>query len=184
MDEDRGHRSPDREDPLQRLGRMLTPPAWLVQELQHRLVLFLNHVVMQEPVAQARMRKQQGHAIRAQWRDFSLQLQISPAGLFELAPEREPDLHVHVEQPSLAALLRGALKGHRPAIRIDGDVHLAGDLQWLADNLRWDVEEDLARLIGDAPAHAVGELGRSLAQALRGFAGPRAGSDDGGGGSA
>ena len=42
-----------------------------------------------------------------------------------------------------------------------------------ADNVSWDVEEDLARLIGDAPAHAVAQAGRRAAQALRGFVGAR-----------
>ena len=40
----------------------------------------------------------------------------------------------------------------------------------LADHLRWDVEEDLARLLGDVPAHAVASAGRALAAALRQFA--------------
>ena len=54
-------------------------------------------------------------------------------------------------------------------MRIDGDVQFAGDIQWLADNLRWDVEDDLARLIGDVPAHTLANLAGSAAQALRGF---------------
>ena len=30
----------------------LRPPEWVVDELQNRVVLFLNHVLMQEPQAQ------------------------------------------------------------------------------------------------------------------------------------
>ncbi len=33
----------------------LQPPAWAVDEAQHRLVLLLNHVLMQEPEATARL---------------------------------------------------------------------------------------------------------------------------------
>ena len=42
-------------------------------------------------------------------------------------------------------------------------------MAWLADNLRWDVEEDLARVLGDVPAHALVDAGRRLLQALRPF---------------
>ena len=34
----------------------------------------------------------------------------------------------------------------------------AAEVQWLVDHVRWDLEEDLARLFGDAPAHAMGEV--------------------------
>jgi ubiquinone biosynthesis protein UbiJ len=39
-------------------------------------------------------------------------------------------------------------------VRIEGDVQLAAEVNWLVDHVRWDMEEDLSRLMGDAPAHA------------------------------
>jgi ubiquinone biosynthesis protein UbiJ len=39
------------------------------------------------------------------------------------------------------------------------------------DHVRWDVEEDLARAIGDVPAHTLAQAARRAAQALRGFVG-------------
>ena len=52
-----------------------------------------------------------------------------------------------VTQTALPALLGTVARGEKPAVTIDGDVQLAAELAWLSDNLRWDVEEDLARLI-------------------------------------
>jgi ubiquinone biosynthesis protein UbiJ len=52
-------------------------------------------------------------------------------------------------------------------VQIEGDVQLAAELAWLSDNLRWDFEEDLARLLGDIPAHALADAGRKLVAALR-----------------
>jgi ubiquinone biosynthesis protein UbiJ len=46
-------------------------------------------------------------------------------------------------------------------------VQLAAEVAWLADNLRWDIEEDLARVLGDVPAHALAQAARRLVQALR-----------------
>ena len=45
---------------LQRVLAGPQPPAWLVRELQHRLVLFLNHVLMQEREAMERLTRQRG----------------------------------------------------------------------------------------------------------------------------
>jgi ubiquinone biosynthesis accessory factor UbiJ len=56
---------------------------------------------------------------------------------------------------------------------IAGDVQLAAEVNWLVDNVRWDVEEDLSRLVGDVPAHAIGDAGRALVKALRQFIGER-----------
>jgi ubiquinone biosynthesis protein UbiJ len=44
-------------------------------------------------------------------------------------------------------------------------------VQWLIDHVRWDIEEDLSRLVGDAPAHAVGQALRRMGEAVRQFAG-------------
>ena len=162
---------------LGQLAGSLKAPSWLVDELQHRLVLFLNHVLMQEPEAQARLARQQGRVVRVQWRGFSMQLAATPAGLCELAPVAEPDLLLTVTDSSPLDLARGALRGDRPAVRIEGDVQFAAEVNWLVDHVRWDAEEDLSRLVGDAPAHTIAGIGRGMAQALRTFVGKLPGQD-------
>jgi ubiquinone biosynthesis protein UbiJ len=164
-------------DALGKLAGNLKAPSWLVDELQHRLVLFLNHVLMQEPEAQARLARQPGRVVRVQWRGFSMQLAATPAGLCELAPVAEPDLLLTVTDSSPLDLARGALRGDRPAVRIEGDVQFAAEVNWLVDHVRWDAEEDLSRLVGDAPAHTIAGIGRGMAQALRTFVGKLPGQD-------
>ena len=164
-------------DTLSQLAQKLRPPAWLVDESQQRLVLFLNHVLMQEPEAQARLARQAGRVVRAQWRDFSLQLAATPAGLWELSPAAKPDLLLTVTDTSPLDLAKSALKGDKPGVRIEGDVQFAAEVNWLVDHLRWDAEEDLARLIGDAPAHTLANLGRGMADALRSFVNKLPGRD-------
>ncbi len=161
----------------ERAAQAVQPPAWLVHETQQRLVLFLNHVLMQEPQAMERMVRQSGRVARVQWRQFSLALLVTPAGLFNLAETGSaPDLCLEVLDTNPIALAQAALRGDKPGIRIEGDVQLAADLQWLAENVSWDVEEDLARVIGDVPAHTLANLARTAAQAVRQFVGRRAGS--------
>ncbi|CAN7260960.1 SCP2 domain-containing protein [Acidovorax sp. Leaf78] len=150
------------------------PPQWLVHEVQQRVVLFLNHVLMQEKEAMDRLVRQKGRIARVQWRAYSMALVITPAGLFNVAPEAAtPDLRLEVTETSPFALAQTALRGDKPTIRIEGDVQLAAEINWLVDHVRWDVEEDLARVIGDAPAHTVAQVARKAAQALRQFVGAR-----------
>ncbi len=155
---------------LESLASRFQPPAWVVEEGQQRLVLFLNHVLMQEKQAQERLLRQQGRTVHARWGVFAIDLIVTPAGLVDRAPLSDmPDLLLTVEAQSPWRLAQSALSGKAPPVRIEGDVQLAAELGWLAENLRWDAEEDLSRLIGDAPAHTVASLGRRLLAGLQLF---------------
>ena len=160
------------------------PPVWAVDEVQRRIVLLLNHVLMQESAATSRLVRQQGHVVLVQWRNFFIRFLITPAGLLDLAGEdAKPDLSLTATDASPAVIAQSLLRGDKPAIRIEGDVQLAADVNWLVDHVRWDVEDDLARIVGDAPAHSFGQLARRMAQVLRQFVATSASRDADGAGS-
>ena len=165
------------EDVVQKLGATLQPPAWAVQEVQRRIVLLLNHVLQQEPEAMARLTRQQGRVLLFHWREFEFKLLLTPAGLLDLAAADTPsDLTLSVTEPSPVALMRAALAGDKPAVRIEGDVQLAADISWLVEHVRWDIEEDLARLLGDVPAHGLAEAARRALAGLRQWLTPSRGA--------
>ena len=148
------------------------PFPWLIDEAQQRVILFINHVLMQEPVARERLQRQKGRSIQLVWRDFVFQCVCTPAGLMEWMPTQasdKPDLILQVNEPSPLVLAKAALQGEKPPIRIEGDVQLAAEVNWLIDHVRWDAEEDLSRIIGDAPAHMVAQNAKKLIDALRNF---------------
>jgi ubiquinone biosynthesis protein UbiJ len=146
------------------------PPAWVVDEGQQRLVLFLNHVLMQEKQAQDRLLRQKGRVVHIQWGLFTLYLVVTPAGLVDRAPaSTKPDLLLSVATASPLVVMQSVMAGKPPPVKIDGDVQLAAELGWLAENLRWDAEEDLSRLIGDAPAHALADVAGRLLTGLKQF---------------
>jgi ubiquinone biosynthesis protein UbiJ len=155
---------------LESIAARFQPPAWVVDEGQQRLVLFLNHVLMQEKQAQDRLLRQKGRVVHLQWGLFSIDLVVTPAGLVDRAsPSAKPDLSLAVATESPLVALQSVMAGKPPPVKIEGDVQLAAELGWLAENLRWDAEEDLSRLIGDAPAHAVADAGRKLFDGLKQF---------------
>jgi ubiquinone biosynthesis protein UbiJ len=157
---------------LQSLLGSLKPPPWVVDELQNRVVLFLNHVLMQEPQAQERLRRQQGKPVKVQWGDVHLSLTATAAGLLERpAAGAVPELTMTLTQRSPFALAQSLIAGEKPGVDIQGDVQLAAEVAWLVDNVRWDVEEDLSRIVGDAAAHTLVRVAGAAAQAVKAFVG-------------
>src|SRR3954471_3252487 len=99
-------------DIFEKLAGGLQPPAWMVDEIQRRMVLLVNHVLMQEPEAQARLARQSGRVLPAQWRSFVVRLVATPAGLLDLAPQAvAPDLTLTLTETSAWGLAQVALRG-------------------------------------------------------------------------
>ncbi len=117
---------------LQSLATRLQPPAWVVDETQQRLVLFLNHVLMQEKEAQNRLARKKGSVLHVRWGVFAMDVVITPAGLLDRAqPTAKPDLLVSVAAESPFTIVQSALAGKAPPVKIEGDVQLAAELGWL-----------------------------------------------------
>lgn len=157
---------------LQSLLGSLKPPEWVVDELQNRVVLFLNHVLMQEPQAQERLKRQKGKPVKVQWGEVHLTLAATAAGLLERpGAAAVPELTVTLTQTSPFALAQSVIAGEKPGVDIQGDVQLAAEVAWLVDNVRWDVEEDLSRFVGDAAAHTLVRVASTASQAVKSFIG-------------
>jgi len=95
---------------------------------------------------------------------------VTPAGLIEWCGTElpnEPDLRVSVDASNPALAMAQALAGTRPKVDIAGDAAFATDLNWLFDNLRWDVQDDLAGIVGAAAAREITRIAGGIAAGLR-----------------
>jgi len=127
-------------------------------------------VLMQKSEAMGRLARQKGQVLLVQWRSLHFKLVATPAGLLDLAePEATPDLVMTMTDESPLALAQTALRGEKPSVRIEGDVQLAAEVNWLTEHVRWDIEEDLARVMGDVPAHTLSQMAQSMVGTLRQF---------------
>jgi ubiquinone biosynthesis accessory factor UbiJ len=129
--------------------------------LETPFVLALNRLLEAEPWARERLAPFAGETVE-------LRAPYLPAVRFaiveggRLAVGGEASLRISLRTGALAGLARGEDHFMREA-DIEGNARLAQEVLHLARHLRWDFEEDLAKVLGDAPAHA-------MAQALRGLA--------------
>lgn len=177
--------------------RSYNPPAMMealsavvAPAVLERVTLLLNHVVAAEPAAMQRLQPHAGRSVVLDWDDWpgllprlpALALRITPAGLFERLDGAEaPDLRLGLDAGNPMQFAAQLMAGERPRLSIQGDSALAADMAWLTENLRWDVEDDLAGLIGDVPARTLAQIGRAvftqLAAAARAMSAWRGGKD-------
>ena len=152
--------------------------ALLAPALLERLTLVINHVLAAETVATDKLRPHAGRTVSLtlnQWPALlpappPLAWRVTPAGLLEwcgLHGAAPADLAVQVDAANPALLMARALGGTPPAVQIDGDAQLAADVNWLLQNLRWDVAAELERFFGPVVAQQVHQMGSMLAGALR-----------------
>jgi ubiquinone biosynthesis protein UbiJ len=153
-----------------------------------RLILLANHVLSSEAVAMQKLQPFSGRRIAikvtsaasqtpflralAAWLPEQVQLEITPAGLLELvagpqaAIEAPLGLNISVDVPPPWSALQLLVKRERPPVSIEGDAALAEAASWLLKNLRWDLEDDLARWLGTTPSQLLRGLGSQVKQAF------------------
>lgn len=128
--------------------------------LESPLVAALNRLLETEGWARERLAPFAGETVELRAPPLpALRLAILAGGT--LAPGTAASLTLTLTPESLAALARGEDHFMR-TVSIDGNAKLAQEVLHLARHLRWDAEEDLSRLIGDAAAHRVAGLARDF----------------------
>ena len=87
-------------------------------------------------------------------------LLILEDGSLALAGETaSPEANIHVP-PSLALRLLAGDENAKMHIKIDGDAHLATEISKVLQHMRWDIEEDLSKVVGDIAAYKIGEVSK------------------------
>ena len=101
----------------------------------------------------------------------NLYFELTPKGsLASLADFDTPSLELDVSAEVISALTGGSgglREQAMKSVKITGDADLAQLLGRLAGQIRWEYEEDLARLIGDAPANFAVRQGKKWISAGR-----------------
>jgi ubiquinone biosynthesis protein UbiJ len=131
----------------------------------------INHVLQAEPWAMAELARHAGKVILLNLPIGRLCFEISAKGsLVALTNVDSPSLELEVSSEALSTLASGPGNLREQAmksVKISGDADLAQLLGRLSGQLRWEYEEDLARLIGDAPANFAVRQGKKLVSAGR-----------------
>ncbi|TDN68475.1 SCP2 sterol-binding domain-containing protein [Paraburkholderia sp. BL10I2N1] len=130
----------------------------------------VNHLLARESWARERLAPYAGKTARLSCPPVTLMLMVQPDGCLAAIEEREAqqfDVTVSVPGEALPAFLQGGQAAVMKHVKIEGDAEFATVIARLAEHLRWEPEEDLARLVGDAPASRLAALARSAGDHAR-----------------
>jgi ubiquinone biosynthesis protein UbiJ len=132
--------------------------------LQHPAVFALNHLINAEAWARDALKPFAGKCVEFRARPLpDLRLRILDSGSVEnVVQDGDANLVVTVKPGALPAFAFGKDALLRE-IDIEGNAELAATVQQLFRNLRWDLEEDLSKFVGDTVAHRMVEGGTRLA---------------------
>lgn len=132
------------------------------------VVRLLNALLSREAWARDRLRPHAGKTVRLVAGGFDWRLTVTSDGRIDSADVAVlPNVTLTVEAGQLPRLLSAEPAERMQAVRIDGEAALAQVVADLARDLRWDVEDDLSRLMGDAPALRLSSAVRRLGSGAR-----------------
>lgn len=123
----------------------------------------LNHLLDSDPALGARLAPFPGEVLELRAAPLPpLCLAIAAGGRFHPAPAGTPaTLAVALGPGALAGAVRGEDHFLRE-VEVSGNARLAAEVMFLFRHLRWDAEEDLSRLVGDAAAHRLAGAARGI----------------------
>ncbi len=131
----------------------------------------LNALLRREDWARERLSRHAGKSVRLLAGPIKVDLAIQSDGLLGACdPAIVPDVTLTVAADRLSSLPQ-ILRSRDPAnladvMHVQGDAGLANVVSDLARDLRWDPEDDLARLVGDVAATRLMDGGRRAAAGL------------------
>ena len=153
-------------DPLMmRVPFLLPSPSGL-------LLRGFNSLLGREAWARERLSAHAGKSLRVVAGRFALQASVASSGLLQVCADAVvPDVTVSIPADRLRDL-PGVWRDQGQAgiiglMHIQGDAGLAQLLSDLAQSLRWDVEDDLSRVVGDVLAVRLVDGARQLAAGAR-----------------
>lgn len=138
----------------------------------------LNHLLQGEPWARERLHAHAGAQALIRAGLFDVHLVVDSTGLFERgSPAQAAAVTISLPPDTPFRLLTDRSSVFQAA-RLEGSADFAETLAFVFRNLRWDVEADLAQLLGDIPARRLemlrvagfGQARESLLRVFRNFA--------------
>ena len=124
----------------------------------------LNHLLRSEPWARDRLAPFADETLELRAPGLpALRFAIAADGTIRAAPgSGESSLVITLRAEALPAAARGEDHLLR-AIDVAGNARLGAEVMFLARHLRWDVEEDVAKWIGDPAAHRLVGVAKKIA---------------------
>ncbi len=127
----------------------------------------VNHLLARETWARERLAPYAGKTAKLSCPPVVLMLLVQPDGYLSAVAAAEAqhfDVTIAVPSDALPAFVQGGQAAVMKHVKIEGDAEFATVIAKLAEHLRWEPEEDLAKFIGDGPAWRVASVVRTVGE--------------------
>ena len=128
--------------------------------LQRSLIAAINHVLARQPALRDKLRTHTGKAACIDIGVARLDLAIAADGLLQLAAS-EPNVTITIQPTNLPRMLSDMDRAFS-YVTISGDADFARTISELANELRWELEEELAPWVGDIAAVRIANAARQF----------------------
>ncbi|MEO8936711.1 MAG: SCP2 sterol-binding domain-containing protein [Burkholderiaceae bacterium] len=116
----------------------------------------INHLLAAEPWARAQLMPHVGKTLHVVVQPFTIKLSVTPDGsVARAAGSVVADTTLTLPYSALPRMLAGGADAVMRDLHLEGDAEFAQAVSMLAKNLRWDVEEDLSKVVGDVASHRI-----------------------------
>jgi len=96
----------------------------------------------------------------------ALQLRIGADGLLESAADATPNVTIRMKLSDLPLMMQNRERAFSH-VQVEGDAEFANAVSQVAQGVRWEAEDDLARLVGDIAARRIVSGARSVFDAAQ-----------------
>lgn len=127
---------------------------------QRSLIAAINHVLARQPALRDKLRTHAGKAAFIDIGVARLDLAIAADGLLQIAAV-EPNVTITIQPANLPRML-GDMDRAFSYVTISGDADFARVISELANELRWELEEELAPWVGDIAAVRIANAARQF----------------------
>ncbi len=121
---------------------------------------FLQHITDQNTWSRQHLQVYAGKVVCFDFVLAKASLLILEDGSLAIAGETaSPEATIHLP-PSLALRIMSGDESAKMLVKVEGDTHLATELSKVLQNMRWDIEDDLSKVVGDIGAFKIGEVSK------------------------
>jgi ubiquinone biosynthesis protein UbiJ len=125
----------------------------------------INHLLSQEPWGKEKLATHAGKVAFIDAGMATVKLKALPSGLVQAAGQDDhPNVTIRVKLSNLPLIAQNRERAFS-YVTVEGDADFANTISQLAQSLRWEAEEDLARFVGDIPATRIVGGTRSILNA-------------------
>jgi ubiquinone biosynthesis protein UbiJ len=122
----------------------------------------VNHLLRTNSWAMERLAPYAGRVACFDNGPFTVMMTVTTGGeITDAAQDAVADVTVRAT-PGLMLRIMARDASAWGEVKVEGDAEFAAAINHVVRNLRWDIEEDLSRVVGDIAAHRMVETGRRL----------------------